>query len=519
MLPPKLAQLIHYPFTSATRAVWLFLKELKIPCTFIKMAKPLVAPNLDQSLVPDIEAMPAENFPVFIAKGIMVSGVHSILRYLCQTYVTCGGAWYPVEPVIRSKVDMYLEWHQNNLQPLTNAILLLTTEFDAHTCVAPTIAVNPRVNSMELSEIASTMKSYLGSLNYLENFFLASNPYLAGDFVSIADIVAAAEIALCKVFETDLTSYPRLLGWFERMQEELVQWPVQEEDYTRFHAKVRDRQDKKKAHAQKIKKHGKDAAGGNRAPDVAHTVLFHKPLDDTFTLFTSSPALKEWTKSTCHMLPKPGGTVSLYDQRVLGTLLYIEKKTRLLMSWRFTDWGEQAPPSTVRLNFQPVDSGTLVTMEQSDVPVAFLKKTDQLWNTLFWKPSGGVLVRHVLQQHFFDALTPHEIYEALTDTAKCSRLTNKRCEINRGVGAEFSYLDGAITGKTTELIVDMKIGQLQRMPDWQAEHYSKVSLQIERVAGGTCITHSQRDVPVHSYRMLMDMWERYFWRKLHALGQ
>ena len=106
--------------------------------------------------------------------------------------------------------------------------------------------------------------------------------------------------------------------------------------------------------------------------------------------------------------------------------MYIETDKRMIQSWRHADWPANHS-STVRLVFdQQDDAITRVLLEQSDVPAAQIKRIDGLWNQQIWRPLGGVLVRSLLQQVFFENLSPHDVYELLTDSNKCSRMTNKK---------------------------------------------------------------------------------------------
>jgi len=93
----------------------------------------------------------------------------------------------------------------------------------------------------------------------------------------------------------------------------LKHWDEAQTAFSEWEAVVLARQEKHKAHRAKLKKHGKDAAGGNRAPDVAHTVVFNKTPGEVFRAMTNEEAFKEASGSACSILPKPGGSFSLYD--------------------------------------------------------------------------------------------------------------------------------------------------------------------------------------------------------------
>ena len=173
-------------------------------------------------------------------------------------------------------------------------------------------------------------------------------------------------------------------------------------------------------------------------------------------MFTQ-PNAPEWPGGVTEFSEKPGGKFVYLDGTVEGSNLYLQTNRRLLQSWRVSDW-PAGKNSTVRINAEPEgQNGTQLIVVQQDVPPNFLKKTDELWSLHFWKPMGGVLVRNILQQLFFDNLSPHTMYRLLTDSAICSRLTKSKCEIGRGVGTEISLLDGVMTGKNVELITDVKV--------------------------------------------------------------
>lgn len=267
------------------------------------------------------------------------------------------------------------------------------------------------------------------------------------------------------------------------------------------------------AHDQKIKKHGKDAAGGNKQPDVYHTVYYQKPPEEVWKMFTQP---KSWTGKECDFSEKAGGKFTYYDNIIEGTNLYIQTNKRLLQSWRQNDW-PSGKSSTVRINIEPDgNNGTQLILLQQDIPPSFIKKTDELWNSLFWKPMGGVLVRNILQQIFFDNLSPHTIYMLMTDSQACSKLTRTKCEIGRGVGTEISLLDNTMIGKNIELITDVKVVQnLQfSIESWPTGHVSTLTLEISRVAGGTTVVHTQENVPVSSFRQIVDLWDKSFWKKM-----
>lgn len=351
-------------------------------------------------------------------------------------------------------------------------------------------------------------------LRDMEKYFLRSTPYLAGDSLTIADVVAACQLMFSRVINTDISQFPRLVEWFKRVQENMRGWELVHTEFDAFVKECVQKQKLNSSHEQKIKK-GKDAAGGNRQPDVYHTVYFQKPPEEVWRMFTQ-PNAPEWPGGVTEFSEKPGGKFVYLDGTVEGSNLYLQTNRRLLQSWRVSDW-PAGKNSTVRINAEPEgQNGTQLIVVQQDVPPNFLKKTDELWSLHFWKPMGGVLVRNILQQLFFDNLSPHTMYRLLTDSAICSRLTKSKCEIGRGVGTEISLLDGVMTGKNVELITDVKIVQQVQfaVEGWPSGHMSTLTLEISRVAGGTTLVHTQENVPVGNFRHITEMWDKSFWKKM-----
>jgi hypothetical protein len=119
--------------------------------------------------------------------------------------------------------------------------------------------------------------------------------------------------------ERDLLILTTTMQWFDLVKSSLKRWDEVQQPFQQWVSLVFDRREKQKAHRDKLKKHGKDAAGGNRAPDILHTVVFNKPPAEIFHQITTESIFKELTASNCSIVPKPGGSFSLYDGMYVNT--------------------------------------------------------------------------------------------------------------------------------------------------------------------------------------------------------
>jgi len=271
---------------------------------------------------------------------------------------------------------------------------------------------------------------------------------------------------------------------------------------------------KQQEQQQKIFKKGKDAKGGSKPPDICHTVSFQETPHDVFAKLTDGSFLTKATGLPCTYTASNAGKFSYANEQINGSNLVFVQDVMILQSWRMSEWPPGRSSTTKLVLTAGTDSGTELTLTQSDVPEQSIRKTDDWWLPNFWTPVKGVLVRNIVQQVFFDYASPHEIYEILMDSAKLAKMTKTKCEMGRGVGSDFDIFDGQITGKTVELITDAKIVQKLRFHDWPLGHFSTMSIEIKRVAGGTDLLFSQTSVPVDKYRTVIENWEKNVWKKI-----
>ena len=110
--------------------------------------------------------------------------------------------------------------------------------------------------------------------------------------------------------------------------------------------------------------------------------------------------------------------------------------------------------------------------------------------------------------------SPHEIYEMLMDSQKHSDFTGAPAEINREVGGDFTIMDGALSGKTLDLVADRKIVQAWRANDWTEGHYSTAVFLMEESDGQTKLSFTQAGIPSDRFDSINDGWRTYYWEPI-----
>jgi activator of HSP90 ATPase len=129
---------------------------------------------------------------------------------------------------------------------------------------------------------------------------------------------------------------------------------------------------------------------------------------------------------------------------------------------------------------------------------------------------GRLKVSNPIVQTIFFKASPHEIFEALMDSAQHTAFSGAAAQISREVGGEFSAYDGYITGKNLELVPDRKIVQLWRAVDWPAGHFSTVSFILAPEPEGTRLEFLQVDLPAGTEAEFAQGWIDNYWEPLKA---
>lgn len=112
--------------------------------------------------------------------------------------------------------------------------------------------------------------------------------------------------------------------------------------------------------------------------------------------------------------------------------------------------------------------------------------------------------------------SPHEVYEALMDSALHTAFTNSPAEISREVGGATMAYGGYISGANLELVPDRKIVQSWRAMDWPEDVFSVVTFLLTEQDGGTRLDFTHADVPDGTQDEFRQGWIDNYWEPLKA---
>ncbi|XP_068558897.1 glutathione S-transferase theta-1a [Cebidichthys violaceus] len=187
------------------RSVFLFAKAVGIPFEF-----KLVDLSKGQQYSEEFgKISPMRRVPVMKDESFVLTESTAILEYLVQKHPSSvADHWFPAELKQRARVNEYLSWQHMNLRAHGSKVFLLK-------------ALYPVIMDAEVpkEKMDAAVEDLNQSLKMLEEKFLQSKPFIIGEKISLADLVAIVEIMQPVGVGVDaFEGRPKLTVWRERVK-------------------------------------------------------------------------------------------------------------------------------------------------------------------------------------------------------------------------------------------------------------------------------------------------------------
>lgn len=144
---------------------------------------------------------------VLLPDGSIITQSNAIIVYLAEAH---SGKLLPEDTLARSKVFQWLFWEQNSHEPY-----IAGRRF------------RKAFKKLSDDEIDSEwLPRGYAALDLMERT-LTDTDYLAGDALTLADIAVVAYTRVAESGGFDLSNYPKVLSWIERVERELDLEPVE----------------------------------------------------------------------------------------------------------------------------------------------------------------------------------------------------------------------------------------------------------------------------------------------------
>jgi uncharacterized protein YndB with AHSA1/START domain len=102
-----------------------------------------------------------------------------------------------------------------------------------------------------------------------------------------------------------------------------------------------------------------------------------------FSAWMDSAEHSAFTGDEATVVPKVGGEHRAAGGYIQGRTLELNEGSRIVQSWRTTEFPPESPDSRVEITLEPTLGGTLVTLLHTDIPVGQGDRYRQSWNDYY----------------------------------------------------------------------------------------------------------------------------------------
>ncbi|XP_067406372.1 glutathione S-transferase theta-1-like [Emydura macquarii macquarii] len=185
------------------RSVYIFAKKNNIPFMF-KQMEVLKGQQYSDGFG---KVNVLRKVPALKDGGFTLAESPAILAYLSQKYKTLDH-WFPLDMKKRARVDEYLSWQHSSIRPNGFKIFWLKVVFP--------LFMDQAAPEDKLQE---ALEALAISLKQLEEKFLQDKPFLVGNKISLADLVAVMELMqLIAIGYNIFEDIPKLAEWQSRVE-------------------------------------------------------------------------------------------------------------------------------------------------------------------------------------------------------------------------------------------------------------------------------------------------------------
>lgn len=193
-------------FSQPCRTVFMFAKAVGIPFEF-KRVDLITGQQYGEEFG---KVSMVRKLPVLKDGDFVLTESIAILKYMAQKHSSSlPDHWYPAELKQQARANEYMAWQHTNLRMHGSKIFMLRALY------SPIMGCEVPKEKMD-----AALEELNQSLKLLEEKFLQDKPFIVGDKISVADLVALEEIMQPVGTGLDVfQSRPKLAAWRDRVKQ------------------------------------------------------------------------------------------------------------------------------------------------------------------------------------------------------------------------------------------------------------------------------------------------------------
>ncbi len=115
------------------------------------------------------------------------------------------------------------------------------------------------------------------------------------------------------------------------------------------------------------------------------TILPATP-EQVFRAWLSSEAHSAMTGSAAKVEPRVGGVFTAWDGYITGKTTALKPYTRIVQSWRTTEFPEDSGDSQIGIVLESVSGGTKLTLTHTNIPSGQAESYESGWDESYFQP-------------------------------------------------------------------------------------------------------------------------------------
>ena len=122
-----------------------------------------------------------------------------------------------------------------------------------------------------------------------------------------------------------------------------------------------------------------------RTSFTVSTTLPAEP-ERVFRTWLSTEGHAAMTGSPAKVQPRVGGNFSAWDGYITGKTLALRPYSRIVQSWRTSDFSAADPDSQIEVVIEPAEAGALLTLTHTGIPEGQAESYESGWEESYFVP-------------------------------------------------------------------------------------------------------------------------------------
>lgn len=112
-----------------------------------------------------------------------------------------------------------------------------------------------------------------------------------------------------------------------------------------------------------------------------------------YAAWLDSEAHSAMTGAPAAIVPVVGAEYSAWDGYIHGRTLELVPDRRIVQTWRTSEFADDDPDSTIVVEFEPIDTGTRLTLFHRSVPDGQTAYEERGWREFYFEPMNAYFGR------------------------------------------------------------------------------------------------------------------------------